>query len=101
MDADTSLDVYEKVIAQEKLLITKNIKRILLGEYELKSPPFEGNYNGISDFRKICKLDLESIGTLREHINLLRATSHGEFWNAYFMDEGENKCYVKIVIKKE
>ena len=33
----------------------------------------EGNINKKEDFDRICKLDLESIGTFGEHIDLLRA----------------------------
>ena len=93
---DTSLDLYEKVISVEKELIKKNIRSILEESFETFTPSSEGNYNGIKDFHSICALDLNHSGTLRDHINLLRATSHGTHKNAYFKDEHGNKVYVRI-----
>ena len=36
-----------------------------------------------------------------EHIDLLRALSHGDFKNAYFLDNKNEKIRVKIELKKE
>ena len=55
-----------------------------------------GNYNSIDDFRKLCHLDLDNLATLREHIDLLRALSHGKFRNGYFIDERGQKIFIKI-----
>lgn len=98
--SDTSLEVYRKVIDMEKILIKKNLQNIISGNFEMRAPWEEGNYNGISDYISMCRLNLDSVGTLRDHINILRATSHGEFKNAYYVDgiSGE-KFYVKIIIE--
>ena len=34
--------------------------------------------------------------TFRNHINKLRALTHGDFMNAYFLDEKGNKVYLKL-----
>lgn len=97
---ETSLDVYNKVIEAEKELMHEYLPRIVSGEYELFKPLVEGNYNSISDHRELCALDLEDQSSLRDHINLLRATTHGDFKNAYFYDELGDKYFIKVVLEK-
>ena len=97
---DTSLTVYDRVIEAEKILIRRNIVRILSGTCEFIEPHSEGNYNGINDFRELCKLDLSNTASLKEHIDLLRALSHPPYKNAYFHADGE-KYFVNLVIDKE
>jgi len=97
---ETSLDVYNKVIEAEKELMNEYLPRILSGQYELFKPLVEGNYNSINDHRELCALDLEDMSSLRDHINLLRATSHGDFKNAYFYDELGDKYFIKVVLEK-
>ncbi len=99
--SDTSLEVYKKIIEVEKELISKNIFNIVVGNYNSKMPQHEGNYNGEKDYRALCKLDLNSFASFEEHLNILRATSHGEFKNAYFVDDRGNKYFVRIVIEPE
>ena len=98
--SDTSLEVYRKTIESEKDLIRENITNIINGTFNAAKPNQEGNYNGIQDFKDLCKLDLRSLGTLGEHLNLLRATTHGDFKNAYFVDEFGKRYYVRISIEE-
>jgi len=46
-------------------------------------------------------LNLSSNGTLAEHIDLLRALTHGGFNNAWFIDREGNKIFVKLKLEKE
>ena len=98
--ADTSLDVYEKVIFAEKKLIKKYLIPIISGDLTAQRALPEGNYNSIKDFKNLCSLNMDSIGSLREHINLLRALSHGEFKNAYFLSEAGKKIFVRVVLEE-
>jgi methionyl-tRNA formyltransferase len=98
---DTSLEVYKKIIEVEKELISKNVVDIILGNFSSKKPEHEGNYNGEKDFRALCKLDLNSFATFEEHLKTLRALTHGELKNAYFVDKRGNKYFVRIVIEPE
>ncbi|CAN1487221.1 PurN, phosphoribosylglycinamide formyltransferase [Burkholderiaceae bacterium] len=94
---DTSLSLYNRVYEAEKVLLRKNLLRILLGDIKIKLPKSDGNYNGIEDFKNLCSLNLDKVGTLGEHIDLLRALSHGDFKNAYFIDcEKVKKIYINI-----
>ncbi len=97
---DTSLEVYNKVVEVEKALMHECLADILQGQYEVFKPLSEGNYNGIKAYNELCQLDLEETGSLRDHINLLRATSHGDFKNAYFIDESGDKYFIKVVLEK-
>jgi len=92
---ETSLEVYEKVVELEKDLITNELSSIVAGEYTASPVSQRGNINSIEDFYNLCQLDLDSFGTLREHIDLLRATTHGSFKNAFYV-EGDKKVYVRI-----
>lgn len=98
---DTSLDVYQRVVSAEKELINKHLLDLVKKNYKCKKLKDDGNYNGIKDFNKLTSLDLESKASLGEHINLLRALTHGNFDNAYFFDEKGNKVFVRLSLEKE
>lgn len=92
---ETSLDVYSGVIKLEKSLITKHLKNIIEGNYKASPVGQDGNYNSIRDFNSLCHLNLDAIGSLKQHIDLLRALTHGDFKNAFYLDAGR-KIYVRI-----
>ena len=100
MSSDTSLELYERVVELEKQLIKKNLLKIVNGEFSTTSPESNGNYNSIGDFKSLCKLNMDDKATLREHIDLLRALSHGEFKNAFFIDEQEKTIFVRVVLEE-
>lgn len=92
---ETSLDVYNKVIELEKDLIEKHLNNLVVGDFQSQIITEEGNYNSIQNFNELCILDMNNVGTLQEHIDLLRALTHGSFKNAFYLD-GEKKIYVRI-----
>ncbi|HDS1201822.1 TPA: dTDP-4-amino-4,6-dideoxyglucose formyltransferase [Shewanella algae] len=100
-DIDTSLDVYEKVQNIEIELLSDWFERIAFGNYETYSPNMVGNYNSIKEFSELCNLNLEHVGTFKEHIDMLRALSHGDYKNAYFISEEGVKVYVSVSLSKE
>ncbi len=102
---DTSLSVYERIIEGEILLFRKNIKSIIGDNYSRL--PFQkgediGYYYTKKDFQDICHLDLNQVGSLHEFINALRALSHGNFNNAYFIDplSGE-KIFIRVILNRQ
>ena len=97
---DTSLEAYNRIIEQEKALITEYLDPILSGKTHTFKPTKTGNYNSIEDYRKICQLDLNNTDTLRNHINLLRALTHGEFKNATYQVGDATYC-VTIKVEKQ
>lgn len=96
---DTSLDLYKKVQELEVKLLRNNLRSIILGKYKSFEPGSQGKFNSLHDFKDLCQLDLNRNGSLRESIDLLRALSHGDFDNAYFIDDDGNKVFVKISLK--
>lgn len=100
-DWDTSLNVYERVQQTEMDLLNDHLADLIFANYQQKQPIEKGNYNGISDFKALCSLDLDHVGSLREHIDLLRALSHGEFKNAYFILNEGKKVFLSLNLEKE
>jgi methionyl-tRNA formyltransferase len=99
---DTSGSAYEKVIEAEIELMHEYLERILNDDVESKIPIGEGNYNSKADFAELCKLDLNQTDSLKVHIDRLRALSHVDFENAYFIDEKSGKkIFVKISLTPE
>ena len=98
---DTSLDVYQRVVEAEKELINEHLLNLVNENYECDKLENDGNYNGIKDFTNLTSLDLESNGTLAEHIDLLRALTHGGFNNAYFIDDKGKKIFVRLSLEKD
>ena len=98
--SDTSFEVYRKIIDAEKKLIHENIFNIVEGVFKTTKPEQTGNYNGIKDYNALCELDLKSVATFGEHLNILRATTHGNFNNAYFLDADGKKYFVRVVIEE-
>lgn len=101
LDSDTSLDVYNKVQVAEKELLKENLNNIISNNYTSKPMSSSGNYNGIAEFKQLCELKLSNKGTLSEHIDMLRALTHGTHRNAYFIDASGEKVYVQILLSKD
>ena len=98
---DTSLDVYQRVVDAEKILIKEHLSDLVTENYTCKTMEIEGNYNGIRDFKHLTNLDLKHEASLAEHIDLLRALTHGDFKNAYFIDGKGNKVFVRLHLENE
>lgn len=92
---DTSKDVYNRILETEMELLEEHFEELIEGRYTANAILTEGNINYMADFKSLCKLDMEQKGTLREHLNLLRAVSFAGYKNAYYKEHGE-KIYVTI-----
>lgn len=99
---DTSLSLYNKIQELEKVLIKNNLMKILMNEYSSYPPKGDDNLFLKSDFRNLCKLNLDENMRVGETINLLRALTHGDYNNAYFVDEKTNKkVFIKVSLFPE
>ena len=99
---DTSGSVYHKILKIERELVVKHFRSILDGTYKTSKPLSEGNLNLKSDFDQLKKLDLDEEGTFREFLNRLRALTHEEYKNAFFIDEESGrKVFVRITLEPE
>ena len=98
-DWDTSLSLYNRIQEKEVELLKENLYEILtkdLRGIEVE----EGNLNTLKDFNKLCEINLNEKVTMKEAIDRLRALSHGDYKNAYFISNGE-KVFLKLDIEKE
>lgn len=96
----TSKEAYEEVLKAEIDLFRKNITQIVSGNFTVSNPEKEGEYHSIDDYNRLCHLNPDEKLTMGEAIDKLRALSHGEYKNAYFIDKDGNKIYVKLELTK-
>jgi methionyl-tRNA formyltransferase len=97
---DTSFTAYSKVIGVEIELLEESFVKILKGDYST-SIPEEGNINLKADFDMLCEINLDDMDTFRNHINKLRALTHGEYDNAFFRTKKGEKVYLSLSLRKE
>jgi len=88
---DTSLSLYNKVVNLEIELVKKNIVSILSDSYATIEPETEGKLHLKKDFNELCEITLAETQTVGETINKLRALSHGDYKNAFFIDPTTGK----------
>ena len=100
-EADTSKSVYDKIMEAEFKLFDELIDKIISGQIDCSFPGNEGNYNSISDFKELCKIDLNQKVTFREAINYLRAMTFDSYDNAFFCDKNGRRVYISLNIKPE
>jgi methionyl-tRNA formyltransferase len=99
---DTSLSLYNKIVALEIELIRKNIKKIILNSYNKLKPENEGVLFLKKDFNDLCELKLDELQTIGETIKRLRALTHGDYKNAFFIDpETGKKIFISIQLTLE
>jgi formyltransferase len=97
---DTSLSLYNRIQEKEVELLKENLYDILTKD--LKGIEVtEGNLNTLKDFNKLCAIDLDEKVTMKEAIDKLRALSHGNYKNAYFISSNGEKVFLKLDVEKE
>ena len=98
---DTSISIYNRVLDAEMDLLYNYLDKILKNNY-VTIKPEKGNLNLKKDFNKLCEIDLKDTDTFLAHINKLRALTHGDYENAFFIDEKTNKkVFISINLKVE
>ncbi len=99
---DTSDTLYVRVVDAELELLRRNLGRVIAGGYQAVPPEGVGNLNTRNDYDKLREIDVASIGSFGEHITLLRALSHGDRKNAYYIDKTTGKkVWVRVVLEEE
>lgn len=97
---DTSGELYDKILEKEIELFSRNAENILNNTYTTFLPENEGNAFLKKDFNDLCKIDLQEETTAGKFINKLRALSHKDFKNAYFIDpENGKKVFISLQIQ--
>jgi methionyl-tRNA formyltransferase len=98
---DDSLTIYNRVLDAEIELFDIHFEEIIDNSYSRIQPENDGMLFRRSDFDALCKIDMNRTGTFREFYNLLRALSHGEYRNAFFVSQDGRKIFVKVEIDEE
>lgn len=99
---DTSESLYNKVVEKEIELLDKHLENIINNTYEAFAPEKEGNLYLKKDFNALLELDLNEQVSIGDFIDRLRALTHGNYNNAYYIDsETGKKIFVGIKLKAE
>jgi methionyl-tRNA formyltransferase len=99
---DTAFDVYERVQFKEKEMLTSHFADMCIGSYTKYLPSEPGNLNWHRDFKALCEIDKSKVQSVGETIDYLRALTHGEFKNAFFVDpETGKKIFIRLLLEKE
>jgi len=99
---DTSLSLYNKILEKEKKLIKDNLLNILNNSYSTITPENDGHIYLKKDFNELCKIDLNEEGTFKLFYDKLRALTHGDYKNAFFINERSGKkVFISINIHEE
>jgi methionyl-tRNA formyltransferase len=100
--SDTSESLYNKIIALEETILVKNMRNILLGTYETREVVERGNLNTKKDFELLREVKLSDKDTFENHLNRLRALSHGDRKNLYFIDpDNGKKIWIKLNLEED
>lgn len=99
---DTSLSVYNRVLEKEIELFENNFDAIVDATYKTIIPESKQNFFTKKDFEELKEIDLDKVGSFNEFYDYLRALTHGDFKNSYFIDKDTGKrVYIKIEITNE
>jgi methionyl-tRNA formyltransferase len=98
---DTSYTLYNRIIECEISLWEENILSVLEDNYKRRKPEDSGNLFLKRDFNTLLNLNLQNVGTLQDHITLLRALTFDGYKNAYYFDSEGVKVYVSISLSRE
>jgi methionyl-tRNA formyltransferase len=100
--SDTSESLYNRIITKEVELLRKNLKNIIYNTYVSFKPENEGNLFLKKDFNDLREICLDKPINPLDLINHLRALTHGEFKNVYFIDPVSNKkIYISIKLDEQ
>ncbi len=99
---DTSISAYNRVIKKEIELLKEWLPDILSGNYQASHCSESGNINLKKDYNALCELDMSASTTMKDCLDKLRALTHGDYKNAYFIDKVTGKkVFVALELKVE
>lgn len=99
---DTSETVYSRLLEIERELLFEYYPDIRDGSYSVTMPNnHEGTINYKKDYEKLKRFDLDEVATMQTFINRLRALTHSEYKNAYFINEDGEKVFMKLTLERD
>lgn len=97
---DTSLTAYNRVLDTEIVLLQEYLPTIVRGDYRTTPPATEGNLNLRADFEALRRIDMDQVGSFREFYDRLRALSHGEYRNGFFIATDGSKVFLRLEVER-
>jgi methionyl-tRNA formyltransferase len=97
---DTSGTAYKKVMQAERVMLRANYPLLRDGQYN-SAPAAEGNYNSRDDYENLKRLDLSEVSTFGDFLNRLRALTHDDLKNAFFVDESGRRIFVRVSLEPD
>lgn len=99
---DTSETLYNRILKKELDLLESNLDNIINENYQITEPENDGNIYLKKDFNNLLEIDLNEATTAGKLIDKLRALTHGNYRNAYFIDPDTNKkIHIGITLTPE
>jgi len=98
---DTSGSVYQKIMKIERDMLLDNYEMICEGNYIARPMINDGNVNLQIDFERLRHIDLDQEGTMGSFLDHLRALTHEDYNNAYYLDDSGRKIYVRVILEPE
>jgi methionyl-tRNA formyltransferase len=98
---DTSGSAYERIMALERELLLEWFVAIRAGAYVAVPPAAAGNVNSKGDFDRVRRIDRAERGTFGGFLDRLRALTHGDHRNAFFIDAAGRKVFVRISLEPD
>lgn len=100
-DTDTSETLYNRILEAEFELIEANIEAVIKGDYFATPHEQKGRLHTKADFEALKEIDMKRTGTFKEFYNYLRAMTHGDHKNCYFVNEKGIKTYLSLNITED
>lgn len=99
---DTSESLYNRILDKEIDLLYRYLPSIISNQYNTIVPELDGNLYLKRDFHDLLEIDLDEKYRAGDLINKLRALTHGDYRNAYFIDkETGDKIFIGIQLNKD
>lgn len=99
---DTSESLYNRILEKEIDLLYRYLPSIIMNQYDTIVPEMDGNLYLKKDFQDLLEINLDEKYRAGDLINRLRALTHGNFKNAYFLDkETGEKIFIGILLNKD
>ena len=99
---DTSKSLYDRIIEKELEMIEEHLPEIISGRYNSFWPDNEdSHYFSKQDYEDLKNVELNKIASQGKVIDYLRAMSHDDYKNAYFLDpESGEKVFLNLSLDK-
>ncbi len=99
---DTSESLYTRILEVETRWLRENLLKLIESEVSTFPMEREGTLFSKADFHRLCRLDLDEMGTFKNFYDRLRALSFSGHRNAYFIDPiTKRRVYLELRVEAD